>query len=114
MGPEHPYFTQSGEDREKDGDQYIANLQDGAWAGFKSFSFSGEEKEISVIVRGDAVGTLSVSGSLGGSSLAQLPIEPSMGWVQVSARLEAPKGTTAIYFTYHGQGAMDFTEFVIE
>ena len=114
VGPEHPYFTQSGEDREKDGDQYIANLQDDVWAGFKSFSFTGEEKTISVIVRGNALGTLCVSGSRGGSSMAQLPIEPSTDWVKVSARLEAPKGTTAIYFTYHGQGAMDFTEFVIE
>ena len=114
VGSEHPYFTQSGEDREKDGDQYIANLRDGAWAGFKSFSFAGGEKTISVIVRGDASGTLYVSGSRGGIPMAQLPIAPSMDWTKVSTRLDAPKGTTAIYFTYHGQGAIDFTEFVIE
>lgn len=31
----HPYFTQSGIDREQDGGQYIANMTDGAWAGYK-------------------------------------------------------------------------------
>ena len=40
IGPDHPYFTQSGGDREGDGDQYIANLQNGAWAGFKYFAFT--------------------------------------------------------------------------
>ena len=33
----HPYFTQTGGDREGEGDQYIANLRDGAAAGFKYF-----------------------------------------------------------------------------
>ena len=31
---DHPYFTQSGRDREEHGDQYIANMRDGATAGF--------------------------------------------------------------------------------
>lgn len=33
----HPYFTQNGEDRESDPDQYIANMRDGASCGFKYF-----------------------------------------------------------------------------
>lgn len=53
----HPYLTQSGADREDDPDQYIANMTDGAWAGYKYFDFTGDEKEIKVTVRGtEAVG----------------------------------------------------------
>lgn len=35
----HPYFTQDGPDREDSGNQYIANMRDGAVAGFKYFAF---------------------------------------------------------------------------
>lgn len=51
----HPFFTQSGDDREDNGDQYIANMQDGSWAGYKYFDFD-VEKEISVTIRGEAWG----------------------------------------------------------
>ena len=37
----HPYFTQTGGDREENGDQYIANMRDGAVAGFKYFDIRG-------------------------------------------------------------------------
>ncbi len=41
----HPYFTQTGRDREKDGDQYIANIQGGAEAGFKYFAFEDNQMD---------------------------------------------------------------------
>ena len=56
----HPYFTQSGSDREEAGDQYIANINDGAWAGYKYFTFRFE-KLITVRVRGTARGCFKVS-----------------------------------------------------
>ncbi len=56
----HPYFTQSGKDREAGGDQYIANMQDGAVAGFKYFVL-GEADKIAVEVRGSADGAMQVS-----------------------------------------------------
>ena len=52
----HPYFTQSGEDRERDPDQYVKNFCDGATAGFKYFDFDGCAHGISVTVRGKAKG----------------------------------------------------------
>lgn len=39
----HPYFTQTGKDREGNGDQYIANMRDGAVAGFKYFDIRGSK-----------------------------------------------------------------------
>lgn len=38
-GRRHPYFTQEGEDREHNPNQYIADLGHGATAGFKYFAF---------------------------------------------------------------------------
>ena len=46
-----PYLTQDGKDRESGPDQYIANMCDGALAGFKYFDLS-ETKEISVTDKG--------------------------------------------------------------
>ena len=61
----HPYFTQTGVDREQDGDQYIANFCNGATAGFKYFEFKGNKK-ISVTVRGKARGKMYVQDDLSG------------------------------------------------
>ena len=37
----HPYFTQNGKDDDHGSTQYIANMRDGAVAGFKYFQFEG-------------------------------------------------------------------------
>lgn len=54
-----PYFTQNVPDCETDTQPYIANMQDGAWAGFKYFQFAGQNR-ICVWVRGNADGVLEV------------------------------------------------------
>ena len=56
----HPYFTQTGKDRECDDTQYIANMLDGAVAGFKYFEM-GKASRIFVEVRGKAEGVMQVS-----------------------------------------------------
>ncbi|MDE6261213.1 MAG: family 43 glycosylhydrolase [Oscillospiraceae bacterium] len=114
IGPEHPYFTQSGGDRERDGDQYIANLQDGTWTGFKYFAYIGDEKSISVTVRGNAFGTLCVSTAQGGVPVVEIPITVSTDWTRFSAPLTMVPGIAPLYFTYHGDGAIDFAAFDIE
>lgn len=114
IGPEHPYFTQSGGDREGDGDQYIANLQDGAWAGFKYFAFTGAEKRLSVTLRGDGSGTLRVTTERDRSPAAEIPVTASTDWAQFPAPLTVEPGNAALYFTYHGGGAVDFAAFDIE
>ncbi len=47
----YPYFTQSGEDREENSDQYIANMKNGSWCAFKYFECEGCESQISVCTR---------------------------------------------------------------
>ena len=57
---DHPYFTQSGKDRENNGDQYIANMKNGSVAGFKYFEM-GEVNQIGITIQGNAKGTMQVS-----------------------------------------------------
>ena len=111
----HPYFTQSGADRENNPDQYIANMTDGSWAGYKYFSFSGEESEIIVKVRGTADGTMKVyNGCKGkGNKVAEIQVKPSDVYKEFSGELLLPVGVQPLYFRYQGEGYLDFTEFQI-
>ncbi len=108
----HPYFTQSGEDREENGDQYIANMKDGSWAGFKYFDIAQVSK-VCVSVRGTAQGELLVQTSLEGPVCCQIPITPSDGWHACEAEATLPEGIRAIYFTYQGTGAVNIKAFTL-
>ncbi len=111
---EHPYFTQSGEDRESEGDQYIANMRDGAWAGFKYFSFAKNEKQISVTIRGTGKGVLTVAVEHGGSPVAEIELDPVPEWQEFAADITVAAGVRPLYFTYRGDGNIDFLSFHIK
>lgn len=106
----HPYFTQEGEDREDNPNQYIANMTDGAVAGFKYFEITDTVK-VSVIVRGKGKGTFSVSESLDGEAVATIPVETSKDWKIFCADINMKAGISAFYFKFHGEGTFDFKEF---
>jgi len=110
----HPYFTQSGVDRECDGDQYIANMTHGAKAGFKYFDFQGDCRTISVSYRGKAKGKLVVFADE--KQVASLRIDEAPDWSNTSSMVEpeALSGVKAIYFLYEGEGSMDFEAFAFE
>lgn len=109
----HPYFTQSGADREDNPDQYIANMTDGAWAGYKYFTFAGDEKEIQVTVRGTASGELKIMTRQDGKPVAIVKILPSEGWKDFVGKLSLSAGVSALYFCYEGSGVMDIKGFTI-
>ena len=109
-----PYFTQTGSDREGDGDQYIANLRDGAWCGFKYFSFDDTERSIAVTVQGTAHGKLEVSFQKDFQTVAAVvPINQHGKTETVHASFLSSKGVYPLYFRYLGDGAIDFIRFVI-
>ena len=109
-----PTFTQSGEDREESGDQYIANLRQGSWCGFKYFAFDGSESKLSVTVRGDAAGTMKVHTNRNLPSIASILVKPCEDWTSFSGKLELPAGEAPLYFVYEGGGSLDFSVFEIE
>ncbi len=110
----YPFFTQNGEDREENGDQYIANMKDGSWCGFKYFCFDGTEKEITAEIRCTGDGALDVSTRMNAAPLTSLAVSASGEWTSVSGKLQIPEGVSALYFTYRGTGAMAFNRFTVE
>lgn len=110
----HPYFTQSGTDRERDGDQYIANMSDGAWAGYKYFCFSGGESELTVQVRGSDSGTVKVFIDRHGAAVCRIRIKPSEAFQNFTGPLSVPVGIHPLFFVYEGGGHIDFSAFIIQ
>ena len=110
----HPYFTQSGEDREENPDQHIANMADGAWCGFKYFDLK-DPTRITATVRSSGRGTLIVSTARDGEPLATLPVASNKSWHETAAEtLCELSGIHALYFRYSGDGAIDFKSFSLE
>ena len=112
---EHPYFTQDKKDGDGSARQYIANMRDGAVAGFKYFVM-GEAKEISVELAGKAKGKMLVSGNRDFSAInAEIPVE-NLNNVKTdfTAKLIAGKGKRALYFEYKGEGYVDFISFTLK
>jgi hypothetical protein len=103
----HPYFTQSGEDREENPDQYIANFCDGATAGFKYFLFSGNEK-ISVTIEGKARGKITVREGIYGGLLCAILINTNGGEETFESFTSATSGVKSLYFTFEGSGRFNF------
>lgn len=110
----HPYFTQESRDGAQTDTQYIANLRDGARAGFKYFDCRGLQG-ITVEVRGRAQGELLVSDTPNGAPAARIPIRlDTRRWTPCRAACRIPDGVRALYFRYQGRGRLDFRSFTLE
>lgn len=111
----HPYFTQDGKDGDSRAKQYIANIQDGAVAGFKYFDLKNPGT-ISVMVRGTAKGMLLVAADPGMSEyVAEVPIALDTGeWKKLTGEMKAVNRRSALYFSFRGKGKLDFLEFELQ
>ncbi|WP_294534489.1 family 43 glycosylhydrolase [uncultured Pseudoflavonifractor sp.] len=110
----HPYFTQEGKDGEERDSQYIANMRDGAVAGFKYFAFASL-KSLSVQVRGSANGALLVSDTPDFEApAARIEIKLSgEDWEELDAPCAISDGTRPLYFKFTGKGRLDFRSFTL-
>ena len=106
----HPYFTQTGKDRNDNPDQHIANFCDGATAVFKYFAFNNS-KRIEVKVKGRAKGVLQVSYAENGEIGASVNITPAKNIATFTADLAPIQQTSPLYFKYVGKGKLDFVSF---
>ncbi|MCD7957067.1 MAG: family 43 glycosylhydrolase [Lachnospiraceae bacterium] len=110
---QHPYFTQTGKDRESDGDQYIANMRDGATAGFKYFNISGIHSVI-VKCRGGQ-GIMEISTSSDFEKIAgEVRLEDSAQYTEAEGKLDLMDGIQPLYFRYRGNGSVDFHSFCLK
>lgn len=106
---EHPYFTQTGGDRMDNPDQYIANMRDGAVAGFKYFLMDGAE-EITLEYRGEGRGTMEVSDT---ADFAEICAKIPVGNGEAKAKLTIGEGKKALFFRFRGTGSIDFIAFTL-
>lgn len=108
----HPFFTQTGGDRESEGDQYIANIKDGAVVGFKYFDFE-HLNSIAMEVKGDS-GIIEISTDENFTSLlGKVDISARDSYTEFVAQVSDLSGVYPLYFKYKGQGIIDFKSFTI-
>lgn len=105
----YPYYTQSGKDREENPDQYIANFCNGSTAVFKYFQMD-HLQAIAVTVRGKGGGQI-VVGTSPEKTDAVIEIKREAGIRTYEAALKIPDGIYALYFSYQGEGNVDFVSF---
>lgn len=111
---EHPYFTQTGRDREEKGDQYIANMRHGAVAGFKYFDLA-DTRGIRITLRGIASGVMEVSHSERFDTLcASVNVKLDGREETFAKNLNTHPGKQALYFRFLGDGAVDFLSFELQ
>lgn len=108
----HPYFTQDGEDREENPNQYIANMNEGAIAGFKYFNFNNP-KEILITARGNGSGQFVVSTELSENIIGEINVNSTIDWKKFKVNIENLNGIKPLYFKYKGIGSFDFMSFEI-
>lgn len=108
----HPYLTQTGKDREGCPDQYIANMRDGAVAGFKYFDIE-DVSRAAVSISGKGQGEMLVKIDPAGEALCRIPLSSGAekSWFEAPCKL--PKGVHALYFTYCGKGSIHFHAFAL-
>ncbi|MDO4622067.1 MAG: family 43 glycosylhydrolase [Eubacteriales bacterium] len=132
---QYPFFTQSGEDREDNPDQYIANMRDGSTAGFRYFQFEDllglnitirkstyvEKKPVFSRKKAEnCEGVMEVRFRREGEIIAQIPVRAldlqDKDWVELPiAQINEPyTGVSGLYFTYKGKGSIDFKAFKLK
>ena len=111
MDGRFPKITQDG----KDGDEeigFIANMRDGATAGFKYFHFQGVRR-VSIRVRGYCKGEFQVKTAWNGPVLGSIPVFNANIWTDFAADVAIPDGVHPLYFTYTGSGNASFASFTL-
>lgn len=88
-------------------------MNEGSVAGFKYFIFDKVE-EISVKVRGNSSGVFIVSTEIGDKPVAEIPVKAQDEWSVFVAPMKIDKGAKPLYFTYKGEGSVDFMSFNIK
>ncbi|WP_438433228.1 family 43 glycosylhydrolase [Gorillibacterium sp. sgz500922] len=106
-----PKITQDGKDGDKE-PGYVANLRDGATAGYKYFDCRGV-KRVSIETRGGG-GTVEVLTAWDGEPLGRIPVQATNEWKTFSADIAIPDGVQALYFRYSGPSRASLLSFGLE
>lgn len=123
MKMDYPYLTQDVLDQEPSEElermdretpvQYIRNMKDGSTAGYKYFDLEKVEG-ISIEIRGEADGVMEIRTAPGGELLGEIPAAVfEEDWKKFSGTVHAAGESEGLYFTFKGQGSLDFRSFTL-
>ena len=111
---EHPYITQDKKDGDETARQYIANMRDGAVAGFKYFEIV-EPTDITIQLNGNGSGEIQVSFTSDFEECVHIPVKViSQRPEYFHAKLPKMCGNAALYFKYKGEGSVNFFQFELK
>jgi len=111
---DHPYFTQDKTDGAKDATAYIANMRDGAVAGFRYFEFR-HLRSILIRFGGTCEGSMEVSLDPSFRDIsAEIPVKTAGKQTCAGSGLPVPDGKNSLYFRFRGKGKLDFYSFTLE
>lgn len=112
---EHPYFTQDKKDGDVSAKQYIANIRDGAMAGFRYFDFC-RPSSLSLEISGTVEGIVTVSADRECKKIiAEIPVRnQGKEAAVIKGSCRQITGVYPLYFKFNGKGAMDFYSFTLE
>ncbi|MCD8051587.1 MAG: family 43 glycosylhydrolase [Clostridiales bacterium] len=93
----------------RDGERFVAEIEDGTLIGYKYFAFSGKTV-LTLQVRGTGAGIFEILAD--NRHLGDVPVFPADGWVETGAIIEA-NGTHALSFRYRGTGTIELKQFLL-
>lgn len=98
-----------------DGDEnlgYIANMRPNTSAGFKYFDCKGIKK-VAIKTKGYANGKMEIRTKWDGEVIGTIPIGYANVWKTTEAEMHIPDGIQALYFTFQGEGHLQFASFTL-
>jgi hypothetical protein len=111
MDNRFPKITQDGKDGDPE-DGYVANLMDGATAGFRDFTLSGITC-VAIKVRGYCRGHFEVRTRWDGPLQGRIAVDYTNVWTVYEAPISLPDGVHSLYFTYVGEGRASLASFTL-
>ena len=91
---------------------YIANMRSSATAGFRYFDCRGV-RGVGIRTRGYATGRMEVRTAWDGPALGSIPVGYANVWQDAAAEIAIPEGVQALYFTFVGEGHLQFGGFTL-
>ncbi|MDO4623244.1 MAG: family 43 glycosylhydrolase [Eubacteriales bacterium] len=95
------------------GQQFIANIENGTWIGYKYFSFTGTRK-IRIRYRGTGDGFLTVTAGYQEKALARVRIGIRNNWTDTTVEVPFQAGKSGLFFHFEGTGSMELLEFELQ
>lgn len=90
--------------------QYIKNLREGTWVGYKYIAFDGVT-DIAATYRSAGRVKLSVYTAMDGERLGEIELIPTVDWKTVTLSVSIPKIVAPLFFRFDGDGCADLLEF---